>query len=290
MDIDWEDVRLFLAVAETGSFSGAARKLRVGQPTVSRRIVRLEETVSAPLFVRGVGGATLTDAGHRLIPAARRMADSAGELARQVASGEEALEGRVRVAAAPGVAYEFLAPFARHVARVHPGLRLEVLSGIGFVDLTRGEADLALRTRRPDARGLVCLCEIETPHAAFAAPSYASSLPSGYGIGDVDWITWAPPYDALPPRPQLESLIEGFAPVFTSDSYLVQRRACQAGLGAMVLSNVDHPYERRPDLTQLDLDLGPPLGSLYLVAAPSALAAPRVRAMADLLSEGMRET
>jgi molybdate transport repressor ModE-like protein len=288
MDMDWDDVRLFLAVAETGSFSAAARQQKVGQPTVSRRIVRLEESVSEPLFVRGVGGATLTDAGHRLVPAARRMAESAGELARQVASGEGDLEGLVRVAAPPGVAYEFLAPFSLHAAKVLPGLRLEVSSSIGFVDLTRGDADLALRTRRPDARGLVCLAEMETPHAAYAGSEYAASLPAGYRLEDLDWITWAPPYDELPPRPQLERLIDGFVPVFTSDSYLVQRRACVAGIGAMVLSKVANPYERRPQLVQLDLDMGPPLRSLYLVAASSALAAPRVRAMADLLSEGMQ--
>ncbi len=93
MDIDWDDWRLFLAVAAAGSMSGAARTLRLGQPTLSRRIGLLEDRLDGPLFVRRADGVALTPLGERLLPAAQRMADFAGDATRIVAGGETAARG-----------------------------------------------------------------------------------------------------------------------------------------------------------------------------------------------------
>src|SRR5947199_10683357 len=102
MDIDWDDWRLFLAVAAAGSMSGAARTLQLGQPTLSRRIGLLEDRLDAPLFARRVDGVTLTPLGERLLPAAQRMAEFAGDATRIIAGGERRPEGVVRIAAPPG--------------------------------------------------------------------------------------------------------------------------------------------------------------------------------------------
>src|SRR4051812_36069293 len=139
MDIPWEDLRLFLAVAEAHSMSGAARALRLGQPTLSRRIAELEAALDQPLFVRGTGGVTLTAAGERLVPAAQRMAEWAGEAARAAAGGESAPEGKVRLAAPPGVAFAFIAPLAASLRARAPGIALEVLAGVEYLNLARGE-------------------------------------------------------------------------------------------------------------------------------------------------------
>lgn len=281
--IAWDDFRLFLAVANEGSFSGAARRLRLGQPTISRRISQLEERLGEALFVRRVEGAMLTAAGERLLPAARRMAESAGELVRLAAGGESAPEGRVRIAAPPGLAFDFLVPFARALRDTYPRLRLEVLSSVAHIDLVRGQADLALRTRCPAQRELACLGELEVAVAAYASAEYAARLPAGYGPADIDWITWAPPYDQVYPRPQLEAMIPELEPVFTSDSYLVQLRAAELGLGAMVLSKARHPYLRASGLVELDVRLDGAKGRLHLVCAKSLQVVPRVRAVLHLL-------
>lgn len=282
----WDDVRLFLAVVDARSFSGAARQLRVGQPTISRRIAELEVKLADALFVRGVGGAVLTAAGERLLPAARRMAESAGELWRLAAGGESRPEGVVRIAAPPGIAWEFLAGFASHVARVEPGLRLQVLSSIEYVDLARGDADLALRARKPSQRDLIWRCGMEVPAAAYASRAYVRRLSRRYSLADVGWISWAPPYTQLPPHPQLEAAIPGFRPVFTSDSYLVQRQAAESGVGAMILGKARHRFLPRSKLVELPLPLGPEaVGHLYLVCARSAQVVPRVRAVLALLEE-----
>lgn len=284
----WDDYRLLLAVADEGSFSAAARRVRLGQPTVSRRIAQLEERIGEALFTRRAEGAVPTSAGERLLPAARRMAESAAELGRLAARGESAPEGRVRIAAPPGIAFDVLAPFARELREAHPRLRLEVLSSVRHLDLARGEADLALRTRCPVQRELVCLAELGLPVAAFASPEYAASLPAGYGPADIDWITFGPPYDRVPPRPQLEAMVPGFEPVFTSDSYLVQLRAASVGVGALVQTRGRHRFLWDSGLVELDIDLGGATGRLHLVCAKTMRSVPRVEAVIELLQRELR--
>jgi DNA-binding transcriptional LysR family regulator len=96
----------------------------------------------------------------------------------------------------------------------------------------------------------------------------------------------APPFEDIPPTPQLKRLIPDFKPAFTSDNFLVQWRACEAGLGAMILGGLRHRFSLPSTLVPLDVDLGPHREStLHLVCAKSALALPRVRAVAELALE-----
>ena len=283
MDIPWDDVRLFLAVVENGSLSGAARKLRIAQPTVSRRIAELEGRLAEPLFLRATGGATLTPFGEGLLEPARRMAESAGELTRAAERVDTRPEGAVRITAAPGVAFDFVAPFAGWLRTKLPGIRIELVSSLHNLDLVRREADLALRMQHTPQKDLVCLAELVTEVGAFASPSYAERLPRGYAAHQLDWIGWAPPLEHLAPNPQLAQAIPGFRPAFASDDFIVQYRAAEVGLGAIALGRYEHRFAAR-SLVELDVDLGPYRGEMFLLAARSALAIPRVRTVADLLA------
>ena len=285
MNIPWDDVQLFLAVAETGSLSSAAKRLQVGQPTVSRRLAQLEYLLGYTLFRREAGGVALTSAGARLVEPAKKMADWAGEITRVASSSDRSPAGVVRVTAAPGVAFDVLAPFAAVVKAKHPKLQLEVLSAVNQLDLARGEADLALRIRAPTSGDLTVVATLKHRVAAFASKEYAARLPRKYEFADVDWIAWAPPHDHLPPTRQLEEIIPGFKPVFTSDNFLVQWRAANAGIGAIILADVRHRFSAPSSLVKLKLDLGAySTSELHLVCAKSALDIPRVRAVAELLT------
>ncbi|HEY6459531.1 MAG TPA: LysR family transcriptional regulator, partial [Polyangiaceae bacterium] len=88
MHVSWSELELFLAVADAGSLSGAAKRLQVTQPTVSRQLAELEAQLGEPLFLRAVDGARLTAFGERLLEPTRRMADAARE-ADVAASGAE---------------------------------------------------------------------------------------------------------------------------------------------------------------------------------------------------------
>lgn len=291
MDIPWDDVQLFLTIAEAGSLSAAARRLKLGQPTVSRRLALLEERLGYALFRRQAAGAALTAAGERLVAPARRMAEWAGEIQRAAARRERAPAGLVRVAALPGLAFDLVAPLAAQVRERFPKLRLEVLSAVHYLDLHRGEADLALRLRAPPAGGdLVAVASARQRNAVMVARSYAATLPRRVTVQALRWICWAPPYEDLPPRPQLEQLVPDFTPAFTADNYLVQLRAAEAGLGAMVLGAARSRSAASSSLVALDLDLGPHAETaIHLVAPRSALDIPRVRTVAELLTEALQD-
>ena len=155
-----------------------------------------------------------------------------------------------------------------------------------YVDLARREADLALRIEPSGPRDLETLASLELENLACATPDYVATLPPGYGVADVDWIGWAPPLDHLAPNPQLAARVPGFQPAFASDDFLVQWRAAEAGLGAMVLNPMNHRLAPPRSLVPLDLDLGLHARSrLHLVAARSALRVPRVEAVASRLRE-----
>lgn len=284
MDIPWEDVQLFLAVAEAGSLSRAAKALRLGQPTVSRRLAALEYRLGAQLFRRSVQGATLTGAGERLVAPAKRMAEWAGEVGRVAESPSQAPRGLVRVTASPFVAHDFLAPFSGWLSQKAPGLRLEVLSGMEYLDLARGEADLALRAKPPAQPELTVVREVTFGVCAYVSRALAARLPRRPKLADLPWLAWAPPWDTLPPNPQLRALLPDFAPTFTSDNFLVLIAAAEAGTGAIAMSVPKHRFARPRDLVPLPIDLGPySRSTLYLVCARSALDIPRVRRVADLL-------
>jgi DNA-binding transcriptional LysR family regulator len=286
VDLPWDDVQLFLAIAETGSLSRAAKRLRVGQPTMSRRLADLEGRLGYPLFQRQVAGVALTSAGEQLVEPARKMAEWAGEVARAADRGERGgPRGVVRVTAPPGVAFDFVAPFARVVRDRYPELRLEVLSAVRVLDLARGEADLALRLRPQVSRDLCVVGSLTVPNAVVVAKSYAARLPKRATLADLDWIAWAPPFEDVTPNPELAAMIPDFRPAFTSDNYLVQWRACEAGLGAMVAGRVRHRFSLPSSIVPLDLDLGAHRSStIHLVCAKSALGSPRVRAVAELIA------
>lgn len=284
MDVSWDDARIFLAVVEQGSLSGAARHLGVAQPTISRRLAALEATLGEALFARGVGGAALTPYGERLVVPAKRMAEGAAELSRVAEGRDVSLEGSVRITAPPGVAFEFVAPFAAAMRAKLPGLHLEVVATTRYVDLSRREADLALRLKKPDQRDLTCVATVRDEAVPFVARAVAERLGPSPKPADVDWIAWAPPLDEMQPNPMLQKMIPGFRPSFASDDFLVQLRAAEVGLGAMFLGRAKHRFAQETTLVPIRVQGIPPVSTaLHLVGATRALEIPRVRAVADML-------
>ncbi len=285
----WDDVQLFLAIAECGGVSAGARRLRLGQPTVSRRLAQLENQVGFALFERLSTGVRLTGAGERLLAPARRMADYAAEVARAAQASDVAPHGVVRVAAPPGVAFEFVAPFAAWLHERYPHLQLEVRADIAYADLARGEADLALRQRPADRDELTTVASVRLENAVCVSRALLSRLPPNPGFADLPWLAWARPYEHLPPNPQLAAAIPDFVPAFTSDNFLVLLRAAEAGVGAMVLARPLQGFGQDANLVPLSLALGAfSHAEIHLVAARSALGIGRVALVAHLMASELR--
>lgn len=170
--IDWALWRSFLAVAESGSLSAAARVLGLTQPTLSRQIDALEAAVGQRLFLRTPQGLVLTEAAAALLPEARAMRMTADSLARRAAGAPGADGGTVRIAASHVVGAEILPVALAPLLAAHPGLAVELALSNDSADLLRREADLAVRMARPAQGSLVARRLGKVPLGLFAHRAY----------------------------------------------------------------------------------------------------------------------
>jgi DNA-binding transcriptional LysR family regulator len=153
--IDWELIRTFLAVAEQGSVSAAARALGASQPTLSRHISELERQTGLSLFERSPQGLTLTEHGEGLVDAAMRMGESADHFSRLASGLSAELDGDLRISANEIVGHYLLPQLLTAFRERHPGVSLEMVITNQASNLNKREADVALRMFRPTQPDLV---------------------------------------------------------------------------------------------------------------------------------------
>ena len=176
ISFDWNHIRAFLATVEHGSLSGAARALRQTQPTLSRQITALEEHLHLTLFERGPRVMLLTDAGSELLAHVRDMADAAAQISRVATGQSQDIEGTVRITSSDAMAAYALPHCLIDLRRAHPGIMIELVPSNDMRDLTRREADIAIRHVRPEQPDLVAkrLSDIEI--GLFASSNYLTEL------------------------------------------------------------------------------------------------------------------
>ncbi|MEJ6395100.1 LysR family transcriptional regulator [Gymnodinialimonas sp. 2305UL16-5] len=152
--MNWDDLRVFLATARAESLTGAGGVLRMDPATVARRITRLERATGVALFLKSPQGYRPTEAGQRLLGDAEAAeARVMRGLAGLSAEGTQ-LSGAVRIGAPDGCATFLLPQVCAQIARLHPGLDLQILALPRVVNLSRREADIAITVSRPDAARL----------------------------------------------------------------------------------------------------------------------------------------
>ena len=237
-DMDWDDYRLVLAVAEGGNLLAAARRLAVVHSTAFRRLNALERRMGVRLFERLPGGYMPSAAGRRVIAAAERMREAADEAARAVTGLDTALTGTVRVTAADSVAHALLVgPVARFLA-ANAAVAVEVTIDNRILALTRGEADVALRTQRVTEPELVGRKLSGIAWTVYAARTYAARhggpmAPEAFARHAI--IGWDAAAAALPALGWLERAAGGKAPAYRANSIVNQLRAAEAGIGLALL-------------------------------------------------------
>lgn len=163
---------MFLAVAETGSFSGAAKLLGLTQPTVSRRLDELEARLNAQLVIRGAQGVTLTEAGDLIRDHVVTMERSAQAIERLALSRDKRDEGRVRIAAPDGLAAFWLAPRLAEFQRENPKIAVSLDAGLWPNDEMRSEIDLSLQFDENKHHDNVATRLATYHYALFASPEY----------------------------------------------------------------------------------------------------------------------
>ncbi len=155
MNFDWNQVRAFLATVEEGSLSAAARALGQTQPTLSRQVSALEGDLGVTLFERGHRAMSLTQSGLELLDHVRAMGEAASRISLTATGQSQTIEGQVSITASDVMSTHLLPPMLRRLRDFAPGIRVEVISSNSVSDLTRREADIAIRHFRPTQPDLI---------------------------------------------------------------------------------------------------------------------------------------
>lgn len=151
MDIHWDDLRIYLAVARTESLSAAGKILRVDPATVGRRIARLEEMLGSPLFAKSPQGYALTDAGQRLLAHAERAEQAMGAAVAELKGQTGTLAGQIRIGAPDGCANFLLPQVCAAIMADNPDLDVQIVALPRVFNLSKREADMAIGVSPPNA-------------------------------------------------------------------------------------------------------------------------------------------
>lgn len=170
--LDWNLVRSFVAVAETGSLSAAARRLAASQPTLGRHVGELEAALGVVLFRRGRRGYALTESGAALYERARQMNEHAAAFQRLAAGSSERIAGTVRIAASEVVSAYVLPPMLERLGEAEPEIEVEVVASNLVENLLRRDADIAIRMVEPTQLDLVARKVADIALTACAATAY----------------------------------------------------------------------------------------------------------------------
>ncbi len=228
---EWEHLQTFLVAAREGSFTKAAHRLGVSQPTVSRRIEELELSLGAELFIRHSRGLRLTDRGASLFGSAEGLDSQVKEAFRRVRRRTLAPEGTVRVSVnEPLGVYVLPDSFAR-ISSQYPKIELEVIVDNGATDLTRREADLAVRMFEPKQGDLVAKKLGHVPIWFFASTSYVKRYQPQGDFDVTSFPTIGMDQDPSWPRMLRELGLSHTDFPFRTDSLILQVAAAVAGIG-----------------------------------------------------------
>jgi DNA-binding transcriptional LysR family regulator len=264
----------------------------VDPSTVSRRLGALEEALAATLFDRGREGIAPTEAAEQLLPVAEEIEAAMTRFTTAAEGLEREVSGRVRIACPADVAEVVLVPLLPRLLARHPALSVEIDPGETTVDLTRREADLALRTVRPVRGDLVVTRLRDVTWTVAAAPALAREIGTLRRWTDAPWIGWGERLASIAPA-RWRARHVSREPVLSSDSLRVQFAAVLAGVGIGLLPepSLAHfgltPVRLAPGLRDAAAEV--PTDVLYLVTHRALRDVPRVRVVWELLLDHLAD-
>ncbi len=189
--LDWSLVQAFLAVAETGSLSAAARATGSSQPTLGRQIQTIETALGVELFRRHAKGLALTETGQAMLPAAEAMREAAGQMALIAAGEDRGVEGNVRLTASVVMSHFVLPPILAGLRSDEPGITVELVASDSSENLLFREADIAVRMYRPEQLDMVTRHVADQPLGIYAARTYLDRVGRPATVDDLlalDWV------------------------------------------------------------------------------------------------------
>ncbi|MEQ9036934.1 MAG: LysR family transcriptional regulator [Silicimonas sp.] len=285
---DWSLLQSFLAVAESGSLSAAARQLGKTQPTIGRHVQMLEQDLGVTLFRRQVRGMALTEQGEALLEHARDMRSAAEALNLTAAGGATDLKGSVRITASVFVSHHLMPSILAGIRQTYPEISLELVASDRSENLLFREADIAVRMYRPRQLDMVALRLGEIELGLWGASRYLDRVGRPTTMTEVmacDFVG----YD------RDEDIIRGFREAgfaVTRDFFGTRcdnqtvywelvRAGCGLGFGASMAGGAD------PALEPVPLDIEIPKLEVWLTAHEAVRHTPRVDAVWQILAAGI---
>jgi DNA-binding transcriptional LysR family regulator len=279
--MDWSDLRIFLAIARTGTLGAAARSLRQSQPTMGRRLRVLETAVGHVLFQRTADGFVLTDEGNVVLEHAERMEEEVLAFQRRLAGSDVQLEGMLRLSSSDWFGTYMLAPVLAEFTERHPKVCVELLSDARLYSLPRREADVAFRIKAFEEPEVISRRLVHISYALYAPAGAAISLTGG-GAG-MRLITMDTAFAEMPDALWLSRALPEAQVVMRSNSRLVQAEFCRQGSGLAVLPK--QLGDRIPGIVPIDMDEAPPGRDTYVGYHRDLRRLSRLRTLLDMVIE-----
>ncbi len=278
---DWSDVRIFLAIARSGTLGAAARAVGQTQPTMGRRLRALEEAVGHALFQRTSDGFVLTDEGTAALSHAERMEEEALGLTRTLAGEEKELSGVLRVTSSDWFGIHVLTPVFARFGEKHPHVTVELVTASRRYNLARREADLAFRITPFDEPDVI---RRKLMHVDYALYGNVGLKPPRAGDGHgCRLISMDSEFGALPDVVWTRRILPNAQVAFSSNNRGAQARMCAEGGGVAVLPC---PLgDATPGLRRISLGVAPPGRDVWLGYHRDLRRLARLRALLDVTIE-----
>ncbi len=288
--LDWDNLRIFLAVMRDRSLLGAARKLGIDHTTAARRLSVLEAAVGARLFDRSPRGVEPTSAGLALLSHAENIERDVIAATTRIAEADPSVSGTVRLATPEAFGTSFVAPAVHRLHERHPRLQIELAPESRAVSLSKREADVAIALRPPPGGRLVARRLVDYRLGLYASRGYLAGLGAAVDLamlGVHPFVGYVDELIDLPDLRYLEQIAPTARTVFRSSSISAQQAAVAAGLGLGVL----HVFTAETDarLVRLLPDQIEVIRSYWLILHADQQRLPRVRAVIEFLDELVAE-
>lgn len=283
---DWDDMRVFLAVARARKIAPAARALGLDPTTLTRRIGRLENALGARLFDLSMGERLLSEQGRAMLAHAERV-ESASLAAMEEATGKSRmLSGQVRLSVAEGFGTWVLAPGLADFHARHVGIRLDLISASGFLNPSKREADMALMLARPQRGRLSARLLGDYRLHLYAADAYLEQRGEPANPAALlhhTLVGYVPDFIFSPELDYLNEVHAGLEAHLRSTSINMQYRMIAESAGIGILP--DFIGRRDPKLRSLLTDAVQITRSFWLVIHEDLRKLPRIEAVAQWLQE-----
>lgn len=287
-ELDWNQLKAFLATAEAGSLSAAARKLGLTQPTLSRQVAAIEKRMGVTLFERVGKAMALTTTGLELLEHARAMGAAAEALALTATGRSQAVGGVVSVSATDAVAAYLVPPLVRRLREQDPGIAVEVIASNALSDLLRREADIAIRHVKPEQPELIARLVREASAHFYASDEWvqlnghprsaedAVNLPFVGGERNGPYLGYLQQHGL----PVSEANFSCFAEHSVANWALVR---AGMGIGAMM----DEIARQTPGVVRVLDDVPPVKFPIWLVSHRELRTSRRIRVVFEALAQGL---